>query len=586
MNSAAADALLEELPMELRTRLLGHLETIYPAHDPAPLARELTSIMRLDRVCIEPRAHHSHWSERDVAVISYGDTFLDRDEPPLVTLKRFLDRRLGDVVNIVHVLPFFPFSSDDGFAVLDYLQVNDALGEWPDIEALAADYTVMADLVLNHCSSRSRWFENFRERRAPGAGYFRTRRPDDDVSQVVRPRSSPLFTGFLAAGNEVEVWCTFGPDQVDFDFENPEVLLEFARILRYYLDRGIKVLRLDAVAFLWKRSATNCLNLPETHEIVRLLRTLVEHAESGVSLITETNIPNRENLGYFGNANEAHGIYNFSLPPLLLHTMVSGDCGALKRWLMSMPPAQNGTFYLNFIASHDGIGLRPAEGLLDDDELARLIDTMTGFGGLVSWRSLDDGGTRPYEINISLFDAMRGTLAGPDRWQEDRFVCAHAIMLSLEGIPAFYIHSLLATGNDYQRVAHSRHNRHINRHRWEVGELERLLAADTPHRRVFDRLRALITIRRQQPAFHPNATQFTLHLGDALFAFWRQSADRRQSIFCIHNVSDRVQPLRLSDVNLIGTENWRDLVSGGGFLDHGEVVELAPYRALWITNAP
>src|SRR5690554_5235746 len=274
---------------------------------------------------------------------------------------------------------------------MDYFEVNKAMGDWTDIEAIAADYRLMADLVINHASTSSEWFRNFIRGEGPGHDFFYTASPDASTTQVVRPRTSPLLRETETHDGVKHVWCTFSHTQVDFDFRNPAVLQTFVEIIRFYLDRGVRIFRLDAVAFLWKKPGTSCLNLPETHEVVRLLRTLIQHAQPDAILITETNIPNRENLSYFGNANEAHCIYNFSLPPLLLNTLVTGQCLYLKQWLMSMPPAQNGTTYFNFIASHDGIGLRPAEGLLSDAEIAALINTMQQFGGQISWRAGDNG---------------------------------------------------------------------------------------------------------------------------------------------------------------------------------------------------
>ncbi|MDX1341588.1 MAG: alpha-amylase, partial [Reinekea sp.] len=330
---------------------------------------------------------------------------------------------------------------------------------------------------------------------------------------------------------------------------------------------------------------TNCINLPQTHEVIRLLRLLIEHACSDAVIITETNIPNQENLTYFGNANEAHCIYNFSLPPLLVNTLISGDCTYLKQWLMSMPPSQDGTAYFNFIASHDGIGLRPAEGLLSEVELNRLISTMLSFGGRVSLRTLDDGSTKPYEINIALFDALQGTHNGPDKWGFERFICAHAIMLALEGIPGIYIHSMLGTRNDYERLEHTQHNRHINRHRWDYSELMATLADDSsPHAKVYQRLISLIKIRKRQKAFHPNATQFTLQLGTNVFGIWRQSLDRKQSIFCINNVSVEPLTISLSEINLIETYQWRDLISGAVMPDIVGEITLQPYQSVWLAN--
>ncbi|WP_417548304.1 alpha-amylase family glycosyl hydrolase [Marinobacter segnicrescens] len=570
----------------LTNKLAGMLQQIYPALDVQWLADELLGSMGLAENTQGPPAHQNNWDESDVLLITYGDSVQRPGEKPLRTLKQFLDDCLADTISGVHVLPFFPYSSDDGFSVMDYRAVNEALGDWEDIRAIASHYKLMADLVINHMSARSRWFENFRRREHPGKDYFFEADPTLDLSEVVRPRTSPLLVPVQTDDGERYVWCTFSEDQVDLNFANPQVLVEFVQIMRFYLEQGVSIFRLDAVAFLWKEPGTSCIHLQQTHEIIKVLRLLVEHHTPEAILITETNVPNRENLTYFGNANEAHVIYNFSLPPLLINTLVSGNCRHLKTWLMSMPPAQMGTTYLNFIASHDGIGLRPTDGLLTDDEKQALIHCLETFGGKVSYRRLAAGGNQPYEINIALWDALKGTEeSGPDQWQLQRFLCAHAIMLALEGIPAFYIHSLLGTGNDYARVEHTGRLRSINRSQWDLDTLERDLANPiSRHNQVFHQLKRLITIRRKQPAFHPNATQFTLHLGLKIFGFWRQSMRRDQSIFCIHNITDEVQQVALADINLIGTDHWRDLISGLEIDDLSGSLTLKPYQAVWLAN--
>ena len=575
----------------LHDKVTHHLQTIYAnvslEKSVSELATELIESMGLanDHDIVEPKHHCNYWDEQDVMMITYGDSIMHGHEKPLFTLHRFLQTYCKNTINKVHLLPFYPYSSDDGFSVIDYSSVNEALGEWTDIRRLADDYGLMFDLVVNHCSARSAWFENFIKGEGPGSDFFFTASPDEDLSQVTRPRVSPLLRETPTQNGTKYVWCTFSHDQVDFDFSNPKVLLAFMQIIRLYIDKGAKVFRLDAVAFLWKIVGTTCINLPQTHEVIRLMRTLIEHVDPGIIIITETNIPNRENLTYFGNANEAHAIYNFSLPPLLVNTLVTGDCRYLKSWMMGMPPAQNGTTYFNFIASHDGIGLRPAEGLLDEEEISTLVHTMQNYGGKISWRASAHGQQKPYEINITLFDALQGTVDGPDRWQVQRFICAHAIMLGMEGMPGIYIHSLLGTSNDYEKVANTGQNRSINRKRWEYDELERLL--DSPysqHHRVLTQMSQLIRIRKAQPAFHPNATQFTLQLGNQLFGYWRQSLDRNQSIFCVSNISNEEQSVLMSDINLIGTDHWVDLISGETIEDDSGYLHLSPYQTVWISN--
>jgi len=504
----------------------------------------------------------------------------------LQTLSSVLEERLSDVFSSVHVLPFSPYSSDDGFAVIDYCQVNPDLGGWADLTRIAESHRLLADLVINHVSSKSQWFENYLKGIHPGADYFVEIADGDDLSQVVRPRASPLMRPTNTENGLKRLWCTFSHDQIDLNFRNPDVLMEFLRVIRLYLEQGVSIFRLDAVGFLWKESGTNCMHLPETHEVIRLLRTIVDAFAPGTLLITETNVPNHENLSYFGNRNEAHVVYNFSLAPLLVHSLITGETTYLKRWLMSMPPAPIGCTYLNFTASHDGIGMRPAEGLLSEQEQAQMVDAISRFGGRVSTRKSADGGERVYELNISLFDAMKGTVEGEDEWQVPRFLCSQTVMMAVEGIPAFYIHSLFATPNDDEGVRETGHNRSINRHRLDRQTLEEAL--DDPGSRqsvVYRQLTRQLSIRRKQPAFHPNATQFTLQLGDAFFAFWRQSRDRDQSIFAVHNMSAQTQQLRLTDLNLISLDRWHDLLTGEEFPDLSATLDVEPYQCLWISNA-
>jgi len=572
--------------LEHKRRVKEHLLFIYPDINQEQLAADLIELMGLTDSCLTPRAHFNNWDETDTLLITYGDSIVSENEKPLRSLKHFIDTHLADAFSGVHILPFFPYSSDDGFSVIDYLAVNPSLGEWEDISAIAQDYKLMADLVINHMSSRSRWFENYKKRIDPGKDYFMEADPTADLSQVVRPRNSPLLTEYQTLTGPRHVWCTFSADQVDLNFKNPEVLKEFVNIIRHYLEWGVKIFRMDAVAFLWKEVGTPSIHLQQTHEIIKLLRTLIEHHSPDAVIITETNVPNRENLTYFGNANEAHVIYNFSLPPLLLYTLLSGDCRHLKTWMMSMPPSQDGTAYLNFIASHDGIGLRPLDGLVSDEERDHLAETIINFGGKVSYRRDNEGNDKAYELNIALYSALKGTMErAEDGFQLQRFMCAHAIMFALEGIPAIYIHSLFGTENDYLRVEQTGRARSINRHIWQEDLLEEAIANENNHHaQVFTEQLRLLGIRRKQPAFHPNTTQFIMHLDTKVFAFWRQSSDRKQSIFCLNNVTPRTQTINLSDINLIGDERWFDLISGHVFSDLRGQLQLAPYQSVWITN--
>jgi sucrose phosphorylase len=570
----------------IRERVSLHIKEIYGEDDAEEITEALLEAANMSEQVASVGLGISKWDQSDIFMISYGDSIVREGRPPLRELNNFLVRELKETFSGVHILPFNPYSSDDGFSVIDYTAVDPALGTWEGIAAIESEFTVMADLVINHCSRESTWFKNFVKNKAPGRGYFIDGMEFEDLSRVVRPRSTPLLTEVETVDGVRQVWCTFGEDQIDLNYRNPDVLLEIVRIIRFYVEQGIRYFRLDAIAFLWKESGTSCVHLAQTHELIKLLRLVIENLEPNAVIITETNVPNRENLSYFGNDNEAHLIYNFSLPPLLLHAVLNGDCRHLKTWMMSMPPARRGRAYLNFIASHDGIGLRPAEGLLSPKELDGLLATIRDGGGEISMRRMPNGELKPYEANISLYSAMACPIGGEaDGFQAARFLCAHTIMLAMEGLPAIYIHSMLGTENDREGMARSGRARSINRYRWPSDELEAALGDDSRHHKaIFQEMKRLIEIRRQQPGFHPNATQYTLHFSNEVFAFWRESLDRDQSIFALHNVSAEKQTIPLVELNLIATESWRDLLSGTVYTNLEAVIELEPYACAWITN--
>lgn len=491
------------------------------------------------------------WSEKDQWIISYGDSIVAEETPPLAVLNEFLQRYLGERISGVHVLPFFPWSSDDGFSVIHYREVNPELGDWQHIRELANHYDVMGDLVLNHVSRESLWFVDYLTGSLPGRDYFIEVDPETDVSDVVRPRSSPLLVPISTRRGTRHVWATFSEDQIDLNFENPDVLLEFVGILLFYLQQGVRMIRLDAVAFLWKRLGTPCIHLPETHTVVRLLRAIVDEIAPGTLIITETNVPHAENISYFGlerlangSPDEAHMVYQFALPPLLLHTLTRGEATTLQTWLASLPILPRHCTYLNFTASHDGIGVRPLEGLLPDHERDALLELMHRFGGFVSMRSNPDGSDSPYEINITWFEAMRGTRRGPDPWQIARFLCSQAIMLTLQGIPALYIHTLTGTLNDVEGVERSGRLRSINRRRWQRDELALLLESpSTPTHDVFHALSRLLELRRTEPCFHPNATQRVLTTPPEVLAIERGPLSDGRRLLALFNVTDTLLPL-------------------------------------------
>lgn len=561
-------------------QIFNHLNIIYPKSNNTHLTNKIFSIF-FEKKSPKQYVIQNRWDESDIALITYLDTFYNNDEKNIQTLEQVLNTYLQDNVSIIHLLPFFPYSSDDGFAVIDYLKIKKGLASWSDIKKLSLKYKIMADLVINHCSSQSEWFQQFLNNQLPGKNYFLDYKDKFDTSKIVRPRSHDLLQIFKTKKSEKFVWCTFSRDQVDLNFKNKDVLIEFLKIIKFYLDQGISILRLDAVAFLWKKLGTNCINLNETHEVIKLFRLLLDASSQKTFLITETNLPNKENLDYFGNGNEAQLIYNFSLPPLILYSMLYGNSTILRKWLMSMPPPMEGTTYFNFIASHDGIGIRPAEGLISEKNIKAILRRMKEFGGEVSYRKVENK-NKPYEINIALIDALKGTIDNLDNFQIERFICAHAIMLSLEGIPAIYVHSFFGTENDYSGMQSTKQKRSINRKRYDLKDLRNKMNKKTINSTVLKQLNSLISIRKKQPAFHPNATQFTLNLGEKIFALWRQCQNRKQSIFVLCNITSQKQPVDLNEINLIFNKNWVDLISNKKI--ESKKIFLKPYQTLWISN--
>ena len=441
----------------------------------------------------------------------------------------------------------------------------------------------MADVVINHGSSEGVWFKNFIKGEGRGSDYFLSFDNTFDITEVVRPRTSPLLNTFDTHDGTRYLWCTFSKDQVDYNFNNPKVINEFVEIILYYLKMGITIFRFDAVAFLWKRIGTSCINLEKTHEIIRLFRTIIDYLSPYTVLVTETNTPAAENVSYFGNGNEAHWIYNFSLPPILIYSVLIGNASYLEKLTMSMPPSQIGTSYLNFIASHDGIGLRPVETFLTKIEVERFTQLMENNGGKITYRSTNTDVDEPYEINISLFDAMKETFSKEKKLFIERYICIHTIMMSLEGVPAFYIHSLFGTENDYALYQKTGHNRSLNRGKIDYNKIN-TESTNTKESKIYNSLRELLLLRRNQAAFHPNALQFTLHLGNELYGIWRQSIDKTQSIFCITNITEEIVTLSLLDINLDDADKWHDLITQEAVEDNISNIELKPYQTVWLSN--
>jgi len=563
-------------------RIQRRLHLLYGDEAPALTERFLMMLGRYG-IDVTTRPNVSRWGFNDVVLITYADSLRSEGRTPLQTLHHFAKQNLKNALSTVHLLPFSPWSSDDGFSVIDYRAVEDTSGTWADVDALGKDFDLMFDLVLNHCSSKSSWFRDFVIGSAPAKHYFLPMDPKTDLSEVTRPRSSPLLTKTATRSGDQYVWTTFSADQVDLNWQNPDVLFEFLDILFLYLSHGCRILRLDAIAFLWKRLGTTCLHLPETHEVVKLLRDVFEIVAPEALLLTETNVPHEENISYFGAGDEAHMVYNFSLPPLLLHGLLRGDSTHLSEWARTLPDLPPGQTFFNFTSSHDGIGVRPLQGILDD-EIPWLVQQVRDRGGRVNMRAMPDGSERPYELNITYRDAL--DVIGDEEASIARFLCSQAVMLAFRGMPAVYIHCLLGTPNYQEGVEETGHNRTINRRKWDLGELDAVLAdKNSAQARIFARYLLWLRRRQNHSAFHPDGDMQILDLGAKVFGFLRISMTGAETVACLFNFSGEAYKLRLADVHPrlgeVGT--CRDILSATliktGPRRH---LTMPPYFAYWL----
>lgn len=514
------------------------------------------------------------WDEKDVVLITYGDQFQEEHKPTLETFKKMFDQKLADKFELVHVLPFYPYSSDDGFSVIDYKKVNPLLGDWKNVEELSNSARIMFDYVCNHISAKSEWFQEYLEGNPRYDNFFIEMDPTIDLSTVTRPRALPLLSKFkLANGEEKYIWTTFSDDQIDLNFRNPQVLLDMIDVLIFYLEQGAEYIRLDAVGYMWKEVGTSCIHLEKTHEIVKLFRDLLDTVAKGTVMITETNVPHLDNISYFGNGNdEAHMVYQFPLPPLVLYSLHNGDGKALSKWARNLEGSGDNSTFFNFLASHDGIGLNPIRGIIPEEEILALVNDLKEEGALVNFKKNSDGTESPYEINVTYLDALNKQ-SSTDEERVKRFLLAHSILLTFPGVPAIYIQSMLGSRNDYAGVEKTGMNRSINRKKYSFDEINNELNdINSLRSRVFTELTKIIKVRKSEALFHPEVPMEVLDLGEKVFAIKRLNEEG--SIIVLHNLSNETLKCEL-----IG--KYKNVVSDE-IIDIKESFQLDPYQFIWL----
>lgn len=578
---------LRSISPEFVAKFRDHLRTIYPtikAENPTEFDGILTRIVQTCEQHLKdcrPTDTASRWDETDIALICYGDNVSNGPAPTLETLKDFLcQHQINELLNIVHLLPINPYTSDDGFSVVDYRKVDSKLGDWENVRSLGECFDLMLDLVLNHVSQESDYFKKFLLNEEPYNQFFIVADPEKDYSTVTRPRSLPLLSEKESVNGPVHVWTTFSDDQVDLNFASPAVLIEMLDVLLLYARSGGRIIRLDAIAYLWKKLGTCCIHLPETHEVVKLMRSCFDAVSSRSLLLTETNVPHAENISYFGNADEAHMVYQFSLPPLLLDAFFSGDASTISAWMKTVCDPQPGTTFFNFTASHDGIGMRPLEGIVSPDRIQALADAAIACGGKVGTKANSDGTNSPYELNVTYLDLL---LTDPDSNNPgfERFISSQAVMLAMKGIPGIYFHSLFGTRNDIDAVKQSGIPRRINRRKFELDEINSCLNDEQSlQHKILTRYKRLLQIRTAQPAFHPNASQRVCQTSNpSILAFQRECTSSGQLITIVTNFSPKPETLLISE---FAPTSGTDLISGNQISDGS--IELNAFETLWLLH--
>ncbi|MGU3488884.1 sugar phosphorylase [Enterobacter bugandensis] len=517
----------------------------------------------------------SGWDEKDVVLITYADQFSAKGEKALPVFTRFYNEWLARTFSHVHLLPFYPWSSDDGFSVIDYHNVAPETGTWQDVADLKQSASLMFDFVCNHMSAKSEWFANYLAQKPGYEDFFIAVDPETDLSAVTRPRALPLLTPFtLHDGSVRHLWTTFSDDQIDLNFASPQVLIAMVDVLLHYLAEGARYIRLDAVGFMWKIPGTSCIHLEQTHCLIQLFRAITEAVAPGTVIITETNVPHKDNISYFGDGeNEAQMVYQFSLPPLVLHAVHRQDINALCQWARSLALPSTKTTWFNFLASHDGIGLNPLRGILPESEILALVEKLQQEGALVNWKNNPDGTRSPYEINVTYLDALSAQNSSDDE-RIARFILAHAVLLSFPGVPAVYIQSILGSRNDYEGVERLGYNRAINRKKYTAGQVDLELNNKNSIRyKIYSRLSEFIAIRRGESAFHPDAQAFFESLDEQILKIVRV-AENGERITALFNFSNNVHTV-YGDA-LTGME----LLSGQAV--SGKELTLNPWQVMWI----
>ena len=534
----------------------------------------------------EEISNKERWDESYSVLITYADSVYKNGESTLITLRDLLRKHFGSLSKVVHILPFLKSTSDGGFAVSSYECLEEKFGNWDDLKNISRKHILMADLVLNHVSSSHPWVQQFIKSQEPGMSNVFSPEQNLDWTNVVRPRSSSLFSQVKTKYGSKQVWTTFGPDQIDLNWHNPKMTLYFLILITTYLSNGIKWFRLDAVGFIWKESGTTCLHLPKAHSIVKILRIFINNLISDGLLITETNVPQKENLSYLVPEDEAHMAYNFPLPPILLEAIISSKADILNSWIFNWPDLPENTTLFNFTASHDGVGLRALEGLMNEQRIKDLLINCEKRGGLVSHRRLSNGEDKPYELNISWWSAMEDSGIDANRYQYQRFLLTQLLVMALKGVPAFYLPALLASENDIKSFSITGQRRDLNREKFNYENLSSIF--DNPESNANKNLNYLknaMDVRSRLKQFHPGSQMECLSNGRSDIVVIKRGKGK-ESVYTIHNITENKITYQLNDKDLLELNtnelNMCDLLTSNKY--NLKNISLDPFKVIWLST--
>jgi glycosidase len=570
--------------------------------------------------------HIPKFSHKDIILNSYPDSIISESTSPLAALRKFGEEFLSNTINGIHILPFYPWDTDRGFSVLDYYEVDPRNGSWQDIRAIASTFdSLMIDVVINHASIDNsivqqallkqdyhNYVLTFDDQNKPS---------HDELVKITRARPSPVLTRYALVKDSFDndkatlvhpeekgqgwVWTTFSrsntPDgnidtrQVDFNFKNSKVFIEFLKIILEYISHGARWIRLDAIGYLWKEIGTNCLHRPQTHVITQLYSEILALLESfSIVLIAEVNEPQEKALQYLGLTEEPESdmIYLFTHFPLAVHAILSGTAKYYMNWLPSLIPAI-GKLFVTVLGTHDGMGQKPIGDWLPSSEKEFLQTTLVNkHGALPNFAHLSGGQKIIYELCSTPWSFINPKNSKHDRKIAiRRYSAVFTLGLMIKGVPSIYINGLLGIPNSEETLDE---NRTVNRQRLNESELLNILRDEANiNSQILTELLRITEIRQNEPSFDLAGRFKPVTIHDSIVSIILSSNDQKDNLLAMVNVSNEIVNLKLDLKNLGGNKqrpeiHLVDILANEIIRETSNISEISvmlePYQARWIKS--